>query len=224
MLSLSRRSLGLLRPFHPRRLSSLPPTPPPGAGLPPPLSPASGQLMQPGPADGHIRIDTSALPFLRPNSPLPPSSPTPLPASSFSTPLERELYQILSSSGPISLSTYSSLCLTHPLHGYYTSSLPVLGAAGDFTTSPEISQLFGEMLALFFASLFKSQSPPPRALRLIELGPGRGTLMKDVLRTLEQFPDVREALGRGDVRLVEKGPEMRKRQAEALGVGLEEAE
>src|SRR5258707_1323440 len=77
---------------------------------------------------------------------------------------------------------YMELCLTHPQHGYYVSRDP-LGREGDFTTAPEVSQMFGELLGLWAASVWKAIGSPP-LLRLIELGPGRGTMMADALRPL----------------------------------------
>jgi len=172
----------------------------------------------PSPPPGHeVKIDTSTLDFLRkpdvPDRPLPTSA-------NFSTALEQELYNQISLSGPISLSRYINLALTHPLLGYYTSPDAILGSAGDFTTSPEISQLFGEICALYFVNHFRTTSPTPKAIRLIELGPGKGTLMKDMVRTLSQFPDVSKALKTegGGIYFVEKGPTMRLHQAAALGV------
>jgi NADH dehydrogenase [ubiquinone] 1 alpha subcomplex assembly factor 7 len=143
-----------------------------------------------------------------------------LKSEDFSTRLEEDLYRQMSLSGPISLSRFISLALTHPMFGYYTSSADILGERGDFTTSPEISQLFGEMCALYFCSLFRTISPLPKALRVVELGPGKGTLMADMLRTFNQFDDIATAIKSGGVYLVEKGPTMRLKQAECLGCDL----
>jgi NADH dehydrogenase [ubiquinone] 1 alpha subcomplex assembly factor 7 len=82
--------------------------------------------------------------------------------------------------GPMSLATYMGLCLSHPRHGYYAVARPI-GAEGDFITAPEISQMFGELIGFFFVNLWQ-QMGQPRSFTLLELGPGRGTLMADALR------------------------------------------
>ena len=97
-------------------------------------------------------------------------------------------------------------------------SRDVFGTAGDFTTSPEISQLFGELVALWFLTQIQStkQSHPKwEKFRLLELGPGRGTLMSDVLRTLTQYKGVAERIE--SVHMVEASPHLRGVQATALG-------
>jgi len=82
--------------------------------------------------------------------------------------------------GPMSLATYMDLCLSHPTLGYYRTRDP-LGRGGDFTTAPEISQMFGEMIGAFVAGCWQTLGRPDR-FDLVELGPGRGTLMADMLR------------------------------------------
>ena len=96
------------------------------------------------------------------------------------TPLEAELRTLIATEGPIPVARYMALCLGHPRHGYYMGRDP-FGAAGDFTTAPEISQMFGELLGLWCAACWQ-QIGAPDPVRLVELGPGRGTLMADVLR------------------------------------------
>lgn len=109
------------------------------------------------------------------------------------------------------VSQYMQLCLAHPKHGYYTTRDP-LGAEGDFTTAPEISQLFGELIGVWLASIWQQMgSPSPCAL--IELGPGRGTLMADILRATKMVPGCHQALS---VHLVETSPALRAKQMEAL--------
>jgi SAM-dependent MidA family methyltransferase len=114
--------------------------------------------------------------------------------------------------GPMRLSEYMALCLGHPEHGYYTTRDP-LGAAGDFTTAPEISQMFGELIGLWLAQAWRDMGAPARAV-LAELGPGRGTLMADALRAAARVPGFRAAVGRPA--LVEISPVLRARQARAL--------
>lgn len=109
------------------------------------------------------------------------------------------------------LSEYMALCLMHPEHGYYTTRDP-LGAEGDFTTAPEISQMFGELVGLTLAQAWMDQGAPAR-FTLAELGPGRGTLMADVLRSTKGVPGFHAAMS---VHLVETSPVLRTLQAQAL--------
>ncbi len=105
------------------------------------------------------------------------------------SPLESEIRRLIGVAGPMPLAEYMRLCLTHPQHGYYINRDP-LGAGGDFITSPEISQMFGELIGLWMASVWR-QMGAPENVRVIELGPGRGTLMHDALaggESREGFP------------------------------------
>ena len=86
-------------------------------------------------------------------------------------PLQSEIKRLIKTSGPMPVWRYMELCLTHPKHGYYVSRDP-LGREGDFTTAPEVSQMFGELLGLWAASVWRTIGSPP-LLRLVELGPGR---------------------------------------------------
>lgn len=96
------------------------------------------------------------------------------------TPLAKILIQRITDTGPISLADYMAECLLHPKHGYYSTRDP-FGSDGDFTTAPEISQMFGELLGLCLAQTWLDQGAPKKFV-LAEIGPGRGTLMADVLR------------------------------------------
>ena len=114
--------------------------------------------------------------------------------------------------GPMPVAEYMALCLSHPDHGYYTTRDP-LGRGGDFTTAPEISQMFGELIGLWLAQAWTDRgSPTPFAL--VEMGPGRGTLMADALRAAARVPGFVEA---ADLWLVETSPTLRKKQWETLG-------
>ncbi|KAI8813397.1 S-adenosyl-L-methionine-dependent methyltransferase [Cladochytrium replicatum] len=107
-------------------------------------------------------------------------------------------------------------CAGHPEFGYYMNG-EIFGEKGDFTTSPEISQLFGELVTLWFVSRWQGfDGAGDPTFQFVELGPGRGTLMQDILRTSKMFPIFVGCL-RG-VHLVETSPSLRKRQAETLGV------
>jgi SAM-dependent MidA family methyltransferase len=104
-----------------------------------------------------------------------------------------------------------ALCLGHPVHGYYAARDP-FGAGGDFTTAPEISQMFGELIGLWAADVWRMMGAR-RPVRLVELGPGRGTLMSDLLRAVRVAPGFIDAI---DVHLIETSPTLRARQRETL--------
>jgi NADH dehydrogenase [ubiquinone] 1 alpha subcomplex assembly factor 7 len=106
---------------------------------------------------------------------------------------------------------YMALCLTDSEHGYYTTRDP-LGARGDFITAPEISQMFGEMIGLWMAAVWTKMGSPEN-LRIVELGPGRGTMMKDALRAAKVMPDFREAVV---LHLVEISPALEEQQERTL--------
>lgn len=104
------------------------------------------------------------------------------------TPLARELAKRIRASGPISLHDYMAACLYDPRYGYYRTAAPV-GARGDFVTAPEISQVFGEMIGVWVAAVWERMGRRQPWL-LVELGPGRGTLMADALRLLRAVPGI----------------------------------
>jgi NADH dehydrogenase [ubiquinone] 1 alpha subcomplex assembly factor 7 len=142
------------------------------------------------------------------------------------TPLLKELAKLISLRGPISVAEYMRQALTHPQYGYYTgASQPseIFGEKGDFTTSPEISQVFGELLCIWVVKLWKDMGEPEK-VTLIELGPGKGTLAADFLRAARSsFPAFTEALKRGSgVHFIEKSPHLRHAQCLAMSVkGME---
>ncbi len=127
------------------------------------------------------------------------------------SPLEREIRHRIAVAGPMPVSEYMALCLGDPQHGYYMTRDP-LGARGDFITAPEISQMFGELIGLWMASVWKQMGTPPQ-IRIVELGPGRGTLMKDALRAAQVMPGFRDALS---IHLVEISPVLRDQQQRTL--------
>ena len=121
--------------------------------------------------------------------------------------LKETLREIIALEGPISVERYMSLCLRH----YYATRDP-LGAAGDFTTAPEISQMFGELIGLWMLEVWNGMGRPAPC-RLVEMGPGRGTLIADLLRATRLLPDFK---GAATVHLVETSPSLRQRQQAAL--------
>src|SRR5215208_4261803 len=134
------------------------------------------------------------------------------------TSLEAEIGAIIAREGPMSIARYMELCLGHPAHGYYTTRDP-FGARGDFVTSPEISQMFGELIGLWAAAVWR-QMGSPENVRLVELGPGRGTMMADALRAAKVMPAFHSAIV---VHLVEISPSLQQSQRktlEPLGVPL----
>jgi len=120
------------------------------------------------------------------------------------TPLERALRERIAAEGPITVETYMEAC-----NAYYYATRDPLGARGDFTTAPEISQMFGEMIGAALADCWKRAGAPDDAI-YAELGPGRGTLAADALRMM------RSAGFRGEPHLVETSPVLREAQSKAV--------
>lgn len=127
------------------------------------------------------------------------------------TALKDRLLARIARTGPLGVADFMAECLLHPADGYYATRDP-LGAAGDFVTAPEISQMFGELLGLWLAQVWMDQGRPDRIV-LAELGPGRGTLMADALRATRGVPGFHDALA---LHLVEASPTLRAVQAAAL--------
>jgi NADH dehydrogenase [ubiquinone] 1 alpha subcomplex assembly factor 7 len=127
------------------------------------------------------------------------------------TPLEREIRARITQTGPMPLAEFMALCLYDPQHGYYRHRSP-FGAAGDFVTAPEISQMFGELVGLWAAAVWQAIGKPD-PVALIELGPGRGTMMADALRAARAAPDFRRAMR---VHLIETSLDLQARQRATL--------
>ncbi|MGH6664996.1 MAG: class I SAM-dependent methyltransferase [Pseudolabrys sp.] len=127
------------------------------------------------------------------------------------TPLEAEIRRRIAAAGPMPVAEYMALCLTDATYGYYTTRDP-FGARGDFITAPEVSQMFGEMIGLWLVAVWK-QTGSPANLRIVELGPGRGTMMKDALRAAKLIPAFGEA---AVLHLVEISPALQKQQEQTL--------
>ena len=119
------------------------------------------------------------------------------------TPLGHLLVRRIRATGPLTVAEYMAECLLHPTHGYYTTREP-FGSGGDFTTAPEISQMFGELIGLCLAQSWLDQGAPA-AITLAELGPGRGTLMADLLRATRAVPGFHAA---ARVTMVEASPRL----------------
>lgn len=128
------------------------------------------------------------------------------------TPLAAVLRERIRTSGPLSLAEYQDVCLNDPSHGYYRNRLAI-GRGGDFITAPEISQVFGELIGLWCVVAWQ-QMGSPKPFRLIELGPGRGTLMRDMIRAAGI---ARGFLDSAEIWLVEPSPTLREVQGSLLG-------
>lgn len=126
-------------------------------------------------------------------------------------PLAKRLADRISRSGPITVADYMAAALSDPDYGYYRQSDP-LGTGGDFITAPEISQLFGELIGAWLVDCWEQNGRPGR-VNLVELGPGRGTLMEDILRVARHAPEWLKAV---QLHLVEINPRLRQAQAEVL--------
>ncbi len=120
------------------------------------------------------------------------------------TPLERALRERIAAEGPITVEAYMEAC-----NAYYYATRDPFGAAGDFVTAPEVSQMFGELVGAALADCWARAGAPSDAI-YVELGPGRGTLAADALRVL------RAAGFAGGVHLVETSPVLRQAQAQAV--------
>ncbi|MDM9621743.1 class I SAM-dependent methyltransferase [Rhizobium sp. S96] len=101
------------------------------------------------------------------------------------TALGEKIKAIIQANGPISVTDYFSLCLADPDYGYYRTREP-FGRSGDFVTAPEVSQLFGEMIGVFIVHAWQRHGAPT-GVRLVEIGPGRGTMMADMLRVIARL-------------------------------------
>ena len=125
--------------------------------------------------------------------------------------LAGRIARLIEIQGPISVAQFMSMALHDSVDGYYTTR-EVIGAAGDFITAPEISQMFGELLGAWIVQAWRDQGSPSPA-RLVEFGPGRGTLMADALRAAKLDPQFQKSV---EVVLIETCAGLRTAQAEAL--------
>ncbi|HZQ39191.1 MAG TPA: SAM-dependent methyltransferase [Rhizomicrobium sp.] len=125
--------------------------------------------------------------------------------------LGERIASLIGAQGPLSVAQFMTIALHDPQAGYYATH-EAIGARGDFITAPEVSQMFGELLGLWLVQTWQDQGAPSPA-RLLELGPGRGTLMADALRAARLKPEFLAAM---EIVLVESSPILRKIQEEAL--------
>ncbi|KAK0670633.1 putative S-adenosyl-L-methionine-dependent methyltransferase-domain-containing protein [Cercophora samala] len=153
----------------------------------------------------------------------------------WSTPLAKQLAAAIELTGPIPLASFMRMCLTSDIGGYYTGAIEKdrdqFGLKGDFVTSPEISQVFGELIGVWFLTEWLAQGRQTKGVELIEVGPGRGTLMDDVLRvctamssridlianscqTIQSFPAMANSIDA--IYMVEASPELRVAQKNLL--------
>jgi NADH dehydrogenase [ubiquinone] 1 alpha subcomplex assembly factor 7 len=126
--------------------------------------------------------------------------------------LRERLIAEIAQDGPISVAEYTARCLHDPAGGYYATR-PRLGAEGDYITAPHVSQMFGELIGLWAAEVWARLASPPK-VRLVELGPGDGTMMADILRAGRALPGF---LAAAEVWLVETSAPLRALQARAMG-------
>lgn len=125
--------------------------------------------------------------------------------------LAQRLAREIALTGPMNVADFVTRCLHDPEGGYYATR-PAIGATGDFITAPMISQMFGELIGLWAVELWRRLGAPER-VRLVEVGPGDGTLMADALRAARLDPDFLAAL---DLVLIEPSPPLRQAQARTL--------
>lgn len=126
--------------------------------------------------------------------------------------LEKLIREMIAAQGPISIAAYMELALQHPVYGYYRTRQP-LGRTGDFITSPEVSQMFGEMIGVWCAEMWRGLGKPS-PFALVELGPGRGTLMQDLLRATANVGGFQEAK---ELYLIDSNEVLRQEQRKVLG-------
>ncbi|TPK89090.1 class I SAM-dependent methyltransferase [Mesorhizobium sp. B2-4-12] len=128
------------------------------------------------------------------------------------TRLKTRIVDLIEALGPLPVNEYMAMCLFDPSDGYYTTREP-FGTAGDFVTAPEISQMFGELIAVWLYQAWLAIGRP-MAVTIAEIGPGRGTLMKDMLRTLSRLDP---ALANGaDFAMIETSPRLAEVQKQTL--------
>lgn len=127
------------------------------------------------------------------------------------SPLEKIIIEQIEAEGPMSVGAFMAMALGHPEHGYYMKQDP-FGRAGDFVTAPEVSQMFGEMIGVWAADIWMQMGAPARFV-FLECGPGRGTLMADMMRATKNVAGFHDA---AEIHLLEMSPVLKAKQEEAL--------
>jgi len=125
--------------------------------------------------------------------------------------LEKIIHNQIAQHGPMDVGQFVALALGHPAHGYYMKQDP-LGRSGDFVTAPEVSQMFGEVIGAWAAHSWMQMGSPSEFI-LLECGPGRGTLMADMMRATNGLPAFHEAC---HLHLLEMSPALKVKQGEVL--------
>lgn len=134
------------------------------------------------------------------------------PQASPPTPLAARLKALIANQGPLTIADYMAHCLWDEKHGYYATR-NAIGSSGDFITAAEISQVFGEILGLWAGVVWQQVLGSPQAVTLAEYGPGRGTMMRDLLRAARVIPGFPAS---ANVHLVEASPVLEAEQRKSL--------
>eukprot|EP01080_Neovahlkampfia_damariscottae_P000886 gene886-9797_t len=131
--------------------------------------------------------------------------------------LTKHLKSKIISLGPLSVASFMNEALLNPEHGYYykerNKEKDIFGEKGDFITNPEISQIYSELIGIWTYTQWKNLGKPKK-FRLVELGPGKGTLMHDIIRTSSKYNDFKDSLER--IHLIDASPNLMKQQIKKL--------
>ncbi|GMF27317.1 unnamed protein product [Phytophthora lilii] len=148
-----------------------------------------------------VQVDRSAL---KQAGALPSNAPVELPqGKSAENSLVHVLRSMIEVKGPLTVAEFMTRALSHPDHGYYMKK-DVFGSQGDFTTAPEISQMFGELIAVWCVATWQQMGMPAH-IKIVEMGPGRGSLMSDFLRAAKSFPPFYNAI---EIHMVDISPDI----------------
>jgi NADH dehydrogenase [ubiquinone] 1 alpha subcomplex assembly factor 7 len=128
------------------------------------------------------------------------------------TPLGTDLRSYIKLRGPITIHEFMTQAANHTSHGYYQNKSNQIGRQGDFITAPEVSQLFGEMIAIWLVSNWEAMGSPNR-VNLVEMGPGNGVLMRDIFKTISKFPAFKNAI---EIHFIELSQSLRRVQFTTL--------
>lgn len=134
-------------------------------------------------------------------------------------PIKAKIIKKIKQTGPINIADYMDICLNDAQYGYYKKQT-IFGKKGDFVTSPEICQTFGEMLAIWAIASWQQLNKPPR-FNFCEMGPGRGTLMSDMIRTFLKICP--EFLNAANIILIESSEQLKHQQKQLLAPYINES-